>query len=84
MTSVIFMANEGVEHELFFEDATDDKVISVLCTFKKENTISALLSFRFGQSTQRNTKGITERRIENLQIHFLSYNNFNTRRGSKE
>ena len=69
---IVCMANEELEHDLFFEDATDDNGTSVLCTFQKGQTVCARFSFRFGPSTRMNAKGIIERRIAKLQIQFLS------------
>jgi hypothetical protein len=66
------MANEDLEHDLFFEDATDDNGISVLCIFQRGGTVCARFNFRFGPSTRMNAKGIIERRIAKLQIQFLS------------
>ena len=69
---------------LYFEDGTDDNGTSVLCTFQRGETVCARFSFRFGSSTRMNAKGIIERKIEKLQIQFLSpYENENWR-GSKE
>jgi ketosteroid isomerase-like protein len=69
---IVCMANEGLEHDIFFEDATDDNGTSVLCTFQKGETVCARFSFRFSSSTRMNAKGIIERKIEKLQIQFLS------------
>src|SRR6266540_3150004 len=69
---IVCMANEELEHDLFFEDATDDNGTSVLCTFQRGETICARFSFRFGPSTRTSSKGIIERKIEKLQIQFLS------------
>lgn len=69
---IVCMANEDLDHDLFFEDSTDNNALSVLCTFQKGGTVCARFSFRFGPNTQMNAKGITERKIEKLQIQFLS------------
>ncbi len=69
---IVCMANEELEHDLFFEDATDENGTSVLCTFQRGETVCARFSFRFGPSTRMNTKGIIEKKIEKLQIQFLS------------
>jgi ketosteroid isomerase-like protein len=69
---IVCLANEELDHDLFFEDATDDNGTSVLCTFQKGQTVSARFSFRFGPSTRMNAKGLIERRIAKLQIQFLS------------
>jgi ketosteroid isomerase-like protein len=69
---IVCMANEELEHDLFFEDVTDDNGTSVLCTFQRGETACARFSFRFSSSTRMNAKGIIERRIAKLQIQFLS------------
>ena len=69
---IVCMANEDLEHDLFFEDATDDNGTSVLCTFQRGGTVCARFNFRFGTSTRMNAKGIIERRIAKLQIQFLA------------
>jgi hypothetical protein len=69
---IVCMANEELEHDLFFEDTTDGNATSVLCTFQKGETVCARFSFRFGPSTRMNAKGVIERKIEKLQIQFLS------------
>lgn len=69
---IVRMANEELEHDLFFEDATDDNGRSVLCTFQRGETVCARFSFRFGPNSRMNAKGIIERRIAKLQIQFLS------------
>jgi hypothetical protein len=79
---IVCMANEELEHDLYFEEGTDDNGISVLCTFKRRETVCARFSFRFSSSTRMNAKGIIERKIEKLEIHFLSP--YENRRGSKE
>lgn len=79
---IVCMTNEELEHDLFFEDATDDNATSVLCTFQKGETVCARFSFRFGPNTRMNAKGIMERKIEKLQIQFISP--YPTRMGLKE
>jgi hypothetical protein len=69
---IVCMVNEELEHELFFEDATDDNRTSVLCTFQRGETVWGRFSFGFGPSTRTNSKGIIERKIEKLQIQLLS------------
>ena len=66
------MANEELEHDLFFEDEPDDNGLSVLCTFQRGETVCARFSFRFSLSSRMNAKGMIERRIAKLQIQFLS------------
>lgn len=68
---IVCMANEELEHDLFFEDATDNNGISVLCTFQKGEKVYTRFSFRFSSSTRMNAKGIIERKIAKLQIQFL-------------
>ena len=79
---IVCMANEELEHDLYFEEGTDDNGTSVLCTFQRGETVCARFSFRFSSSTRMNAKGIIERKIEKLQIQFLSP--YEKWRGSKE
>jgi len=60
------------EYDLYFEEETDDNGASVLCTFQRGETVCAGFCFRFGSSTRMNAKGIIERKIEKLEIQFLS------------
>ena len=69
---IVCMANEELEHDLFFEDEPDDNGISVLCTFQEGETVCVRFSFRFSPSSRMNAKGMIERRIAKLQIQFLS------------
>lgn len=61
-----------LEYDLYFEEETDDNGASVLCTFQRGETVCARFCFRFGSSTRINAKGIIERKIEKLEIQFLS------------
>jgi len=79
---IVCMANEELEHDLLFEDTTDGNATSVLCTFQKGEAVCARFSFRFGPNARMNAKGRMERRIEKLQIQFLSP--YQTRMGLKE
>lgn len=77
---IVCMANKELDHDIFFEDATDDNALSVLCTFQKGKTVCALFSFRFGPNMRMNAKGIMERKIKRLQIQFIiPYETYETR-----
>lgn len=77
---IVCMANKELDHDIFFEDATDDNALSVLCTFQKGKTVCALFSFRFGPNMRMNAKGIMERKIKKLQIQFIiPYETYETR-----
>jgi len=81
---IVCLASEGSDYDLYFEEGTDDNGASILCTFQRGETICARFCFQFGSSIRVNRRGIIERKIENLQIQFLSpYVNENLR-GSKE
>lgn len=82
---IVCMANKELVNDIFFEDATDDNALSVLCTFQKGKTVCARFSFLFGPNMRMNAKGIMERKIKRLQIQFISpYETYETRMELKE
>jgi hypothetical protein len=82
---IVCMANEELDHDIFFEDETDDNALSVLYAFQKGKTVCARFSFRFGPNMRMNAKGIMERKIKRLQIQFISpYETYETRMELKE